>query len=60
MILINYLQKGKTINENYFVGLLQKFDKKTKTKRPDLAKKSIIFPRQHMGGHFIHYNHQNS
>ena len=38
IILINYLQKGKTITGEYYVSLLDRFDVILKKKQPHLAK----------------------
>lgn len=42
IILIDYLQKGKTITGQYYSELLDKFDKKLKETRPHLYKKKIL------------------
>ena len=43
VILIDYLQKGKTITEAYYVSLLDKLKAKIAEKRPHLQKKKILF-----------------
>lgn len=43
VIHIDYLQKGKTINGEYYASLLQRFHQVLMEKRPHLAKKKIIF-----------------
>ena len=45
IILMDYLQKGKTITEEYYASLLNRFEAILKEKRPHLAKKSA-FPLQ--------------
>lgn len=39
IVLINYLEKGKTINGEYYEALLNQLNDAIKTKRPHLAKK---------------------
>ena len=46
IILIDYLQKGKTIIEKYYASLIDRFDAILKVKRPYLVKKSAFPPRQ--------------
>ena len=41
IILIDYLQKGKTIAGEYYASLLDRFDAILKEKRPHLEKKSV-------------------
>ncbi|XP_022822885.1 histone-lysine N-methyltransferase SETMAR-like [Spodoptera litura] len=43
IIHIDYLQKGKTINGEYYSNLLGRFDEALKEKRPHLAKKKVLF-----------------
>ena len=43
IILIHYLQKGKTITGEYYASLLDRFDAILKEKRPHLAKKKDLF-----------------
>ena len=43
VIHINYLQKGRTINGEYYTNLLDRFNEDLKTKRPHLAKKKVLF-----------------
>jgi histone-lysine N-methyltransferase SETMAR len=43
IIFIDYLQKGKTINGEYYANLLQRLSDEIKKKRPHLAKKKILF-----------------
>ena len=42
-ILIDYLQKGKTITEEYYASLLDRFDAILKGQRLRLAKKQVLF-----------------
>ena len=49
-----YLQKGKTINGEYYAYLLQRLSEKIKEKRPDLAKKSAFSSGQCTNSQ-IHY-----
>ena len=43
IIFIDYLEKGKTINGQYYAELLQRLKDEVKNKRPHLAKKKIMF-----------------
>lgn len=43
IIFIDYLQKGKTINGEYYANLLQRLSDEIKKKRPHLAKKKVLF-----------------
>ena len=42
VIHIDYLQKGRTINGEYYTNLLDRFNEDLKKKRPHLAKKKVI------------------
>ena len=43
IIFIDYLQKGKRINGDYYAKLLQRLSNEIKKKRPHLAKKKVLF-----------------
>ena len=43
IIFIDYLQKGKTVNGEYYATLLQRLQQEIKAKRPHLAKKKVLF-----------------
>ena len=43
ILLVDYLQTGKTINSEYYCNLLDQFDARIREKRPVLQKKNIIF-----------------
>ena len=58
IILIDYLQKGKTITVEYYVSLLERFNVILKEKRPHLAKKNAFPPQQCTSSHACHYNGQ--
>ena len=51
VIHIDYLQKGTTINGEYYTNLLDRFNEDLKKKRPHLAKKKVIF---HQGNARVH------
>lgn len=51
VILIDFLQKGKTINGNYYATLLHQLHQEIKTKRPHLAKKKILFHHDNAPAH---------
>ncbi|XP_055384278.1 uncharacterized protein LOC129613955 [Condylostylus longicornis] len=40
---VDYLQKGKTINGEYYANLLQRLSEEIKVKRPHLSKKKVLF-----------------
>ncbi|QQP52895.1 Putative mariner transposase [Caligus rogercresseyi] len=43
VIHIDYLQKGRTMNGEYYTSLLDRFNEDLKKKRPHLAKKKVLF-----------------
>ncbi|QQP31674.1 Putative mariner transposase [Caligus rogercresseyi] len=43
VIHIDYLQKGRTMNGEYYTSLLDRFNDDLKKKRPHLAKKKVLF-----------------
>ena len=43
VIHIDYLQKRRTINGDYYTNLLDRFNEDLKKKRPHLAKKKVLF-----------------
>ena len=43
IIWIDYLKKGKTINDEYYANLLHRSTGENKEKRPHLAKKEVLF-----------------
>lgn len=43
IIFIDYLQKGQTINSDYYIALLDRLKKEIVTKRPHLKKKKVLF-----------------
>jgi len=45
ILLVDYLQTGKTINTEYYCNLLHQLDAKIREKRPGLQKKKIFFIR---------------
>lgn len=51
ILLIDYLQKGKTVNGEYYVKLLDKLDTIIKEKRPGSHKKKIIFHQDNARPH---------
>ena len=58
IILIDYLQKEKTITGEYYASLLDRFDAILKEKWPHLAKKRASAPRQCTSSHECHCNGQ--
>ena len=48
---MNYLDKSKTINGEYYAGLLQRLDQDVKNKRPHLAKKKVLFDQDNAPAH---------
>jgi histone-lysine N-methyltransferase SETMAR len=51
IIFVDYLEKDKTINGEYYAGLLQRLDTEIKNKRPHLAKKKILFHQDNASAH---------
>jgi len=43
IIFIDYLQKGRTINGEYYANLLQRLGDEIKEQRPHVAKKKVLF-----------------
>ena len=43
IIYIDYLQKGQTINSDYYIALLDRLKKEIALKRPHLARKKVLF-----------------
>jgi len=43
ILFIDYLEKGKTINSEYYIKLLDRLDRVIKEKRPHMAKKKPLF-----------------
>jgi histone-lysine N-methyltransferase SETMAR len=50
-LFIDYLEKGKTITEEYYSNLLTRLDEKIREKRPGLQKKNIIFHQDNAPAH---------
>ena len=48
---INYLEKDKTITEEYYSNLLTKLDEKMRSKNPGLQKKNFIFHQDNAPTH---------
>lgn len=51
ILLIDYLQKGRTITGAYYVELLDRLDAEIKRKRPHLAKKKVLFHQDNAPAH---------
>lgn len=51
IIFIDYLEKGKTINGEYYSNLLQRLSVEIKSKRPHLAKKKVLFHQDNAPAH---------
>lgn len=51
ILLIDYLEKGKTITGQYYSNLLDQLDVKIREKRPGLKKKKIIFHQDNAPAH---------
>ena len=43
ILFIDYLEKGKTINSDYYMALLDRLNTKIKKKRPHMQKKKVLF-----------------
>ena len=42
ILFIDYLEKGKTINSDYYIALLDRLSVEIKKKRPDMQKKKVL------------------
>lgn len=51
IIFVDYLEKGKTINGEYYANLLQRLSDEIKKKRPHLAKKKVLFHHDNAPAH---------
>lgn len=51
VILIDYLEKGKTITGKYYAALLDRFDTELKKNRPGLARKKVLFHHDNAPAH---------
>ena len=51
IILIDYLEKGKTITGVYYASLLSKLNDEIKNKRPHLARKKVLFHHDNAPAH---------
>lgn len=51
IIFIDYLEKGKTINSEYYCALLDRLSEEIKIKRPHLAKKKVLFHQDNAPSH---------
>lgn len=51
VLLIDYLETGRTINSEYYCNLLHQLDAKIREKRPGLAKKKIIYLQDNAPAH---------
>jgi [histone H3]-lysine36 N-dimethyltransferase SETMAR len=47
IIFIDYLEKGQTINNVYYIALLERLNNKIKKKRPHLKKTKVLFHQDH-------------
>lgn len=54
IIMIDYLEHGKTINKEYYCALLDRFDVEIKAKRPHLARKKILYHQDNAPSHSAH------
>ena len=43
ILFIDYLEKGKTINSEYYMALLDQFSADIKKRRPHMQKKKVLF-----------------
>jgi len=60
IIFIDYLQKGKTINGEYYANLLQRLSDEIKKKRPHFGEKeSVVSSRQCTSSHIRYRDGQN-
>ena len=47
ILFIDYLEKGKTINSDYYMALLDRFSAEIKKKRPQMQKNKVLFHQGH-------------
>ena len=59
VIHMDYLQKGRTINGEYYTNLLDRFNEDLKEKRPHLAKKKVIFHQYNARVHTLLFPWRN-
>ena len=43
ILFIDYIEKGKTINSDYYMALLNRLSAEIKKKRPHMQKKKVLF-----------------
>jgi hypothetical protein len=53
ILLIDYLQKGKTITGQYYTTLLEKLKTAIQEKRPGMAKKKVLFHHDNAPSNFL-------
>jgi hypothetical protein len=51
IIFIDYLEKGQTINSDYYIALLERLTDEIKKKRPHLKKKTVLFHQDNVSVH---------
>jgi len=60
VMLVGYLEKGKTINGEYYAALLEQLNDTIKAKCPHLAKKKMLFYDDNASAHFCKYSSKTS
>ena len=51
ILFIDYLEKGKTVNSDYYTELLDRLSAKIKKKRPHMQKKKLLFQQDNAPCH---------
>ena len=51
ILFIDYLRKGKTINSDYYMVLLDRLSAEIKKKRPHMQKKKVLFQQDNASCH---------
>ena len=51
ILFIKYLEKGKTINSDYYMALLDRLSAETKKKRPHMQKKNVLIQQDNAPCH---------
>ena len=51
ILFIDYLEKGKTINSDYYIALLDRLSAEIKKKRPHMVKKKVLFYQENAPCH---------
>ena len=56
ILLIDYLEKGRTINSKYYIALLVRFKEEIAKKQPQMKKKKVLFHQDNALCHIVDRN----